>query len=489
MKALLFRVPDRQTLFVRHPWHALTRLLTAEHGSPPGAGAATGAQDVFSALVEAWTEAAARLDLVRLAWWEAAEPLGAVGEPTLAFPAARAVMRTFTRPWSSDSLPVKEGGTWMRPSACGGEDEAGILVEGSVLMAASEPGRMPSRAALVELATLALAIRRKQVLLTERERNQARLSQAHATAAAGHDLRNELTRALLFAGRGQESDGPEVLRALAAARDLAQSALLVPDQAGVAHGVDRAAELASLELVDLRKAVSEEVRAAAAAARAPLGCTPSVRLKCPKDLRVLVHERTFRRALRNVALNAMEATVRSSRQPMGAVTVLAERIPEVSDSGYSVRLMVRDEGTGMHASEVASFLDPRGAASHASSQASNEERGGRPASTGLGTASLALALAASAIPLQVKSRVNHGSELTFWLRSIADPRSPVQLLIDPDPRRGRRELERLRERSTEAWVVLGERAAAPLLRSSYVQPAEGLQPAAETPVEVGAIVG
>lgn len=447
---------------MRHPWHALTRLLTAEYrGSPRGDSSGEG-EPISVDLAEAWTEVAARLSLVRLAWWESSGPRGAVGEPTLAFPAARAVVRTFARHWAGGGLPSQTDRTWLRPSACGGEDEAVVVVEGCVLIAAAAPGRMPSRAALVELATLALAVRRKQDLMTERLRTQSRLSQAHATAAAGHDLRNELTRALLFAGRGNEGDSKEVLRALAAARDLAQSALLVPDETGMAHGVDRAAELASLELVNLRKAVSEEVRAAAAAARAPLGRTPSVRLKCPKDLHVLVHERTFRRALRNVALNAMEATVRSAREPMGSVTVLAERTAEVSDSGYSVRLIVRDEGTGMDAAEVASFLDPRGATT------SDDRKGEHPTSTGLGTASLALALAASAIPLQVKSQVNRGSELTFWLRCITEPRVPIRLRIDSDPRRGRRELARIRSEHGEAWMVLGESAAAPLERSGYV---------------------
>lgn len=442
---------------MRHPWHALTRLLTAGHGSPEAAG---------PAFAEAWTEVAARLDLVRLAWWERGTSQDSVGEPTLAFPGTRAVLRTFSHHWSGGGLQSSElEQSWLRPSACGGEDEAVVVVEGSVLLAASEPGCMPSRAALVELGTLALAVRRRLEWLGERQRTQSRLSQAHATAAAGHDLRNELTRALLFAGRGNEGDSEEVLRALAAARDLAQSALLVPDEAGIAHGVNRAAELASLELVNLRQAVSEEVRAAAAAARAPLGRTPSVRLKCPKGLHVLVHERTFRRALRNVALNAMEATVRAARDPMGTVTVLAERLPEVSDSGYGVRLTVRDEGTGMGAAEVASFLDPRGATS------TEGARGEHPASTGLGTASLALALAASAIPLQVKSQFQHGSELTFWLRSISDPRASVRLLVDSDPRRGRRELARMRGQAGEAWLLLNERAAAPLLRSEYVQAA------------------
>ena len=420
-------------------------------------------------LAEAWTEAASRLGLVRLAWWpERSSPRPTspgLGEPQLAFPAPKAAIRTFSRPWPNLAPSALAQESWIRPSACGGEDEAGVAVEGSWLMAASEPGRMPSRAALVELATLALAIQRKRELLTERRRARARLSQASATAAAGHDLRNELTRALLFAGRGKDGDAAEVLRALGAARDLAQSALLVPDEASVSHGSQRAAEHACLELVDLRTAVTEEVRAAAAAARAPLDRVPSVRLKCPKGLAVLVHERTFRRALRNVALNAMEATVRRLGEPMGAVSVLAERLPEASESGFSVRLMVRDEGTGMDPADMPAFLDPRGAT------------GGRPdegdqrtklASTGLGTASLALALAASAIPLQVKSQLGRGSELTFWLRSIADPRSPVGLLVDPDPRRARRRLARLRTQSAHAWAVLDDRAAGPLLRSEHV---------------------
>ncbi len=433
---------------MRHPWHALTRLLTADPGGPAEAGQPVG--DVE--LAEAWAEAAARMGLVRLAWWS--DPLQA--EPDLVYPGLRAALRNY---------PRAERSTRTATSACGGEEEQAVVVDGSVLIAATAPGGMPAQSVLSELATLALAVRRRQELLHERTRAQARLAQAHATAAAGHDLRNELTRALLFAGRGQDGDAGEVVRALGAARDLAQSALLPPTD----ETTGRAAELVTLDLVNLRTAVTEEVRAAAAAARAPEGMTPAVRLKCPKRLQVLVHERTFRRALRNVALNAMEATARraaAASDVPGAVIVRAERMSERTTSGYGVRLIVEDGGVGMGAREVGRFLDPRGSAE---STGAAVDTGGKPASTGLGTASLALALSSSSIPLRVVSQPGSGTSLTFWLREILDPRAPVPLVVDSDPRRAARRVAALRERFGDGWAVLTEAAAAPLIRTDYVR--------------------
>ncbi|MFT5733360.1 MAG: signal transduction histidine kinase [Paracoccaceae bacterium] len=432
---------------MRHPWHALTRLLTED----PGLRTKDGSPMGEAVVREAWTETAARLGLVRLAWW--AEPWRA--EPELVYPGLRSAIQGYSGPRRGQALTT---------SRCGGEEEQSIEVDGTLLVAAAAPGNMPSRAALLELGTLALAVRRKEGLLEERSRAQGRLAQAHATAAAGHDLRNELTRALLFAGRGQDGDAAEVVRALGAARELAQSALLPPVQGAG----ERAAELTTLDALDLRTVVTEEVRAAAAAARAPLGRVPSVRLKCPKRLTVLVHERTFRRAIRNVALNAMEATVRGAvgGSTSGAVTVLVERLDHTTVSGFGVRLIVEDEGVGMSAPEVKSFLDPRGRTERDPDWV-EASSAGKPASTGLGTASLALALAASSIPLRVESAQGAGAKLTFWLREISDPRAPVPVVVDPDGRRAHRRVMRLREKLGAAWAVKSAAAAAPLVRSGF----------------------
>ncbi|QDV07362.1 Histidine kinase-, DNA gyrase B-, and HSP90-like ATPase [Planctomycetes bacterium Poly30] len=424
---------------MRHPWHALTRLLTDGIGESTDSGGSLGE----ASLQEAWTEAAARMGLVRLVWWAERGDT----EPSLAYPCLRSAVRSYPGPRRYRALSR---------SICGGEEEQSVEVDGAVLAAAALPGRLPPRAVLSELATLALALLRKHELIAERRRTQQRLAQADATAAAGHDLRNELTRALLFAGRGHAGDGAEVVRALGAARDLAQSALLPPLQ----HSYERAAELTTLGLVDLRILVTEEIRAAAAAARAPLGRVPSVRLKCPKRVNVLVHERTFRRAIRNATLNAMEAAV-----GRGSVSLLAKRLDSVTTSGHGVTLEIEDQGVGMSEQEVRRFLDPRGATVGDSAVA--DDLGGKPASTGLGTASLALALTASSIPLRVRSAPGVGTRLTFWLREIVDLRSPVQVVVDPDVRRARRRIEVLRKRFGAAWAVESAAAAAPLLRSEW----------------------
>ncbi len=139
---------------------------------------------------------------------------------------------------------------------------------------------------------------------------------------------------------------------------------------------------------------------------------------------------------------------------------------ERTTSGYGVRLIVEDGGVGMGAREVGRFLDPRGSAE---SSGAAVDTGGKPASTGLGTASLALALSSSSIPLRVVSQPGSGTSLTFWLREILDPRAPVPLVVDSDPRRAARRVAALRERFGDGWAVLTEAAAAPLIRTDYVR--------------------
>ena len=321
------------------------------------------------------------------------------------------------------------------------EDLARVVEDGGELIASAPRGQLPGPGTLRELGTLASALEsrrseRRRLALAER-----RAAQARRTVAAGHDLRNELTRALLFQSRGTEEDRLEVARALDAARTLAQDAL-VPE-----GGI----EGRPLEVLPMRQVLAEECRAATHSARVAGGELPKLRMKCPKALRVLVRPASFRRAVRNLATNALEAAS-WNRARQGTVSVSTEALPADHPwrvHGFSVGLVIEDDGIGMGPQGLAHFLSPKDrGATYDSSEHS------KPGSTGLGTASLSLALESSGIPIHVTSTHRRGTRVVLMLREALEP-LPVTV-VDRDARRGLRTVAQLGGAEQAWWVASPE---------------------------------
>lgn len=410
---------------VRQPWNALTRIFTQAEVSEG---------DVR----EAWSETAARLGLVRLGWISHVEAVGGVlAHPSvLAFPTEKAIAR------------------WRALASVGAHDRTeeirSIEEPGGTLVAGAPKGGLPAGRVLRELATLAVALERSESVRQAWRSAERRAVQARRTVAASHDLRNELTRALLLLERGEERDLSGARRALRGARDLAQGALAVASDGDVA--------VSRLESAHLRTLLSEECVAATASARVVSSGMPRLRVKCPAGLRALVEPATFRRALRNLVTNALEATAKRVSTDEGAdvavVEVAAEHhAPEerFALAGFGARVTVRDEGVGMERRELEQYLAPReGCALLRSS-----------GSTGVGTASLQLALEASGVPIRVRSSVGVGTSVELLVRCVKSRREGVPpILVDDDLRRARRTADR-----DGVWAV--DRAvAAELLASS-----------------------
>ncbi|MEL6715867.1 MAG: ATP-binding protein, partial [Planctomycetota bacterium] len=254
----------------------------------------------------------------------------------------------------------------------------------------------------------------------ERDEQELRAQRGRAAAGAVHDLRNELSLALMYAQRATEEDAGPLREALAAARDLAHDAL--------AHG----SAALSLRRVELFPLIQKEAAAAIAAARRPdeTSGPPRVRVRCSVERTALVDPRGFARALRNALTNAAEAALR--RGPDREVRVEVRPLPETGGGalgadalrrgGYGLELEVADEGVGMSRAELARFLEPRLTARSAAH------------STGFGTASLELGLTRSAVPLRVVSGRGRGTRVTFFLRSDR----PAEVLLERDVRRAER---------------------------------------------------
>lgn len=404
-------------------------------------------------LVEAWAEAAARLGLVRLGW--ARDVAKGV---LLAYPTPRAVSRSIgARPWlfrEPDSWAVVPG-----TGELGGLEERILAGSNGVLVASAAPEDLPGKRALRELATLADALWTRRELHERMRALEGRSEAGRRAAAAGHDLRNELTRALLHSARGAEGDAAQVMAALHSARDLAQASLLGGGQAPAA---------ATLQEVDLRAMLVEEARAASTSARVPDSAQPRLRVRCAADQKVLALPTGLGRAVRNLVTNAMEACARSGPR-QGTVGVVAAPMAGMP-TGHDLMIEVQDDGDGMDGPELRSLLDP-GRAAHASSGAAAAVDHGKPASTGLGTESLRAALRESGLGLRVESTPGAGTRMQILLRR-APVDGRVRLVVDPD----RRRVERVRNHGAEngqtVWGLANAQAALCLLRSDLVESLE-----------------
>jgi len=412
---------------VRHPWNALSELLAAPVDPDEGVGGGLFAV----AAREAWTETASRMGLVRLGW----RPIGREADFDLAYPCERALIKAEAhRP---------RGGFDVSTPASGQEDEIRVELASGTLVAAAPPGDLPPRRALNEVAALAAGQHARKELGQRLAGAGAVARQGRQAAAAAHDLRNELTRALLHAARGSEGDAAEVVGELAAARELAQTSL---------HTDPGLSSAPRPEHVSLRALLVEESGAAGASARVPDGAGPRLRVRCARDLVVLAEPSALGRAVRNLATNALESAARGRNRP-GSVDVIAERV-DATPAGFDVRIRVIDDGVGLDSGALRSILEPVPAPVR-DGLASDH---GKPESTGLGTASLRVALETLGSPFRMASAPGDGATAEIALRGA--PAGLPVLVIDPDVRRGLRRVRALeRERGETGWVLARTAAA------------------------------
>lgn len=425
------RFPGGRLGAVRHPWTPLTEWLSL----PFGSSSLDGEED--PEVEEAWTETAARLGLVRLGW----RPVGREGDFDLAYPCERALVK------ASERRGILDGGGPGEDPGGAGSQETTLAVQGGELVVAAPPGDMPPRKALLEVGTLAAAMGARRAARERLRRAERAATQGRNAAAAAHDLRNELTRAVLYATRGDEEDGPRVLEALSSARELAQAAL----------GSEATQRGPRPTLIRIKDLLLEEAKAATAAARGGADGPPALRVKCKGSLFVLAPRNAMARAVRNLLTNALEAAARGANGP-GTVTVQVDQRPS-RDLGLDLDVVVADDGDGMAPAALKVFLDgglgaggasrPGGRSLQVEGQASLPEA---PSSTGLGTASLRLALSEVGAGLRVESGAGRGTRACISVRSADADGDPV-ILIDGDQRRARSRVERLaRESSARTWL-------------------------------------
>ncbi len=409
---------------MRHPWTPLTEWLSMPFGSSSIDG------EVDPEADEAWTETAARLGLVRLGW----RPVGREGDFDLAYPCERALVKT------SGRQGILDGGDEFSVPVGAASDEATLQVEGGELIAAAPAGTLPTRKTLLEVGTLAAAMGARRAARERLRRAERAAAQGRNAAAAAHDLRNELTRAVLYATRDGEEDGGRVLEALSSARELAQAAL----------GAESSQRAPRPTLIKLKDLLLDEARAATAAARGGAAGAPALRVRCKGSLYILAPKNAMARAIRNLLTNALEAASRGASGP-GSVTVEVDQ-RGAADLGLDLDVVVADDGDGMAPAALKVFLDGGLGARRSEPKPAALAAAGAPQSTGLGTASLRLALSEVGAGLRVQSAAGLGTRACISIRSAAAEGDPV-ILIDGDPRRARGRIERLaQEASARVWL-------------------------------------
>ena len=409
---------------MRHPWNPLTEWLSL----PFGSSSLDGEED--PEVEEAWTETAARLGLVRLGW----RPVGREGDFDLAFPCERALVKATGR------QGILEGGSQVVPLAGSGSDEASVQVDGGELVVAAPKGSLPPRRTLLEVGSLAAAMGARRAARERLRRAERAAAQGRNAAAAAHDLRNELTRAVLYATRDGEDDGGRVLEALSSARELAQAAL----------GAESSQRVPRPTLIKLKELLLEEAKAATAAARGGVSGPPALRVRCKGSLYILAPRNAMARAIRNLLTNALEAASRGANSP-GSVTVEVDQ-RGAAERGLDLDVVVADDGDGMAPAALRVFLDGGLGGRRPDPRPTGLPGAGTPQSTGLGTASLRLALSEAGAGLRVQSAAGLGTRACIGIRSASAEGDPV-ILIDGDPRRARLRTDRLaQETAAKVWV-------------------------------------
>ena len=235
--------------------------------------------------------------------------------------------------------------------------------------------------------------------------------QESSSAGVAHDLRNQLSLALLRLEmvRSQNMDDVSAVRgALRSGRAMCNAFL----------GADESHEDHLLAGV-----IEQEVRGAVDSSRLR---RVSVAIRCGSKVLVHAPESGLRRFIHNALMNAIEASPDDSK-------ILVEVL---SAGPGRIELSIEDSGAGLSSAGVASSFAPR-----------SSGRG----STGLGTSSLREAASALGFPLRVSTGVGAGTRISVHI-SAARAERPVAVLLDTDPVLSavtRAELE-----SLGWWVVL-----------------------------------
>jgi hypothetical protein len=214
-------------------------------------------------------------------------------------------------------------------------------------------------------------------------------------ASVAHDLRNLLSTALLECGALGDEDDQTAQRLRESLRDAR----------ALAHDFLESEGAPARERVRLEPILAREARAAAAERAV------TVDVACPEQLEVLGRRDLVARVVRNLALNAVQAS------PRGARISLTARASELA-----LELDVTDEGRGMDRAELLRLLEP-----------GRSGRGG----AGFGTSSVLACLARLGGTLLVESRPGGGTRCRVTLQ-LCPSEALGAIVVLHDDARGRR---------------------------------------------------
>lgn len=236
-----------------------------------------------------------------------------------------------------------------------------------------------------------------------------------------HDLRNQLTLVSLAAGLVD-------LDADASTNQTAEAWTQVQALLGEARGMCAGALVGDpgrVEPVRLNNLLLSEVRAGTQTAEQRSGRPGSARVRCPVSLEIGTRPMALARLVRNLVLNALQAS-----QPECPVDVSAEAL-----SGGRVQLLVEDQGCGMDPDELRRMFEP----GHSGS-------GG----TGFGTASLRSCLEDLEAEMSVSSIRGEGTRIRILLANLCASGEQHLVLLDPDPAR---RMQRRAALADQGWNV------------------------------------
>jgi two-component system sensor histidine kinase HydH len=240
----------------------------------------------------------------------------------------------------------------------------------------------------------------------ERERKLGR-----QTAALTHDLRNQLNLASMQLERLRAEVQVPIRGGGADGEDHAQGLADLSRSLGSARDLCAGTVVGQGALERRRVALRQSLLTQARGARdlAPRGERVRVLVRCPADLVVIGHPSHLDRLVKNLILNAIEAS------PAGGEVRLAARA-----EGPEIRLDVIDQGRGMDRAAQAEWMHPGRSGS-----------GG----TGYGSASLQECLDELGGRLEVSSAPGKGTRVSVYLPCAPPRQESLLLLVDPDPRR------------------------------------------------------
>lgn len=263
------------------------------------------------------------------------------------------------------------------------------------------------RVALVALAELVAGIARVSAQAEEAETADRERRLGQRAASLTHDLRNQLTLALLQVERLREAeagseDFGELYDVLATARELCV--------AGLEGEVS-----APAQPTVLRELLAEEAAAAMAVSRG--AASVRVKARCPAGLSAHSDGGLVRRLVRNLVANACEAS------PGGAVV----RVEAVALPRGRTGIVVEDVGRGMDRGGVEGLLALRRAPGYG---------------TGYGGVSLVECLVELGAECIVESAPGAGTRVEVRLPGPLHGLRPALLVLDPDSDRRRRRCDR-----------------------------------------------